>query len=57
LNKVGVEIIRFNNREILTNINGVCKVVQEMIERKRKKTPSPQSSPQRGEEGLKIQLP
>jgi len=39
LNKVGVEIIRFNNREILTNINGVCKVIQEMIERKRKKNP------------------
>lgn len=46
LKKLGVEIIRFNDREILTNINGVYEIIQKAIEKKKGNPPSPQSSPQ-----------
>ncbi len=48
LKKLGVEIIRFSDREVLTNIDGVYEIVQKTIEKKRGNPPSPQSSP-RGE--------
>jgi very-short-patch-repair endonuclease len=47
ISELGVEIIRFNNIEILTNIDGVYEVIDRTI---RKRPPSPQSSPLRGEE-------
>lgn len=45
LSQLGIQILRFSDREILNNIEGVCEIIL-------KKTgfPSPQSSPQRGEE-------
>lgn len=57
LNKFGVEILRFSDREILTNIEGVYEIIKRTIDEKRQ-FPSPQSSPQRGEEvkELKIHL-
>ncbi|MBI5183858.1 MAG: endonuclease domain-containing protein [Nitrospinae bacterium] len=48
LNKFGVEIVRFNDREILTNIEGIYEIIKNTIEKQC--PPSPQSSPQRGEE-------
>jgi very-short-patch-repair endonuclease len=51
LNNLGVEVIRFSDWEILNNIGGVYEVIQKSIEKRRKKfSPSPQSSPRRGEE-------
>jgi len=51
LNDLGVEVIRFSDWEILNNIGGVYEVIQKSIEKRRKKfSPSPQSSPRRGEE-------
>ena len=44
--KEGIRIIRFSDRDILRNIEGVCEVILHEIE----KSPSPQSSPQRVEE-------
>jgi very-short-patch-repair endonuclease len=49
LESLGVKVLRFNNREVLTNIEGVYDVILRAIE-ERKKTPSPQSSPPRVEE-------
>jgi very-short-patch-repair endonuclease len=46
LAEVGIRILRFSNIDVLQNINGVCKVIERELE----KTPSPQSSPLRGEE-------
>ncbi|MCJ7508219.1 MAG: endonuclease domain-containing protein [candidate division Zixibacteria bacterium] len=40
LSELGVQLLRFSDREILKNIEGVCRVIQENIE-KRKLTPSP----------------
>jgi very-short-patch-repair endonuclease len=47
---LGVQIIRFSNLEILNHFDGVCQVIQEAIEKKRENSPSPSSSPRRGEE-------
>jgi very-short-patch-repair endonuclease len=40
LSQVGVQILRFNDREILKNIEGVYQIIQEAIERVRT-APSP----------------
>jgi len=42
LSKLGVEILRFSDLEILNNIEGVFDVIQQSIEN-RKSTPSPQT--------------
>jgi very-short-patch-repair endonuclease len=55
LSKLGIQILRFSDRDILNNLEGVCEVIQENIESK-KATPSPLSSPRRGEE-IKSSLP
>ncbi len=34
LSKLGVEILRFNDNEILGNINEVCEVIQKALRRK-----------------------
>jgi very-short-patch-repair endonuclease len=34
LSKVGVEILRFSDREILSNIEGVCEIIQKTIEKR-----------------------
>ncbi|MCK9419570.1 MAG: endonuclease domain-containing protein [Nitrospirae bacterium] len=48
LAKAGIKVIRFSDRDILNNIEGVgeviCRTLHDM------NTPSPQSSPPRGEE-------
>jgi very-short-patch-repair endonuclease len=45
--KYGITILRFSDRDILNNIEGVCKVIINKI----KESPSPKnSSPQRGED-------
>jgi adenine-specific DNA-methyltransferase len=49
ISKEGIRILRFSDRDILRNIEGVCDVILQEIE----KSPSPQSSPQRGEEASK----
>jgi len=48
--KIGVEVIRFNDQEILTNIEGVYEIIQRAIEEKKGSPPSPQSSPPMGRE-------
>lgn len=48
LNRLGVKIMRFSNRDILTNIDGVFEAISTVIEKEN--SPSPQSSPQKGEE-------
>jgi len=48
LSKVGVELIRFNDQEVLSNIEGVYEIIRRVIEKKRGNPPSPQSSPHRG---------
>lgn len=40
LAKKGIEILRFNNIDILTNIEGVCETIRHKIEEK-KQIPSP----------------
>jgi len=42
LAKLGVELLRFSDHEILTNINGVCELIQNTL---RKKTEPPHLSP------------
>jgi very-short-patch-repair endonuclease len=49
LSKLGAEIIRFSDRDILTNIEGVYEAIKKIIDQK-KDNPSPQSSPPRGEQ-------
>ncbi len=39
LNKLGIIIIRFNNREIFFNIKGVYEIIQEVIEKKKLNPP------------------
>ena len=39
LSRMGVEIIRFNDNEILTNIEGVFDVIQKVIEKKKANSP------------------
>jgi very-short-patch-repair endonuclease len=41
LAKRGTEIIRFSDREILANIEGVCELIQQIIKSKKKIFPSP----------------
>ncbi len=48
LKELGVEIIRFSDYEILTNIEGVCEVIKSTIERKNRESPSPQILSPRG---------
>ena len=51
LKKLGVKIIRFSDLEILNNIDGVYEIIRKILEKKKKRlSPSPQSSPHRGEE-------
>ncbi len=59
LSRVGVEILRFSDNEILTNLEGVCEVIQRVIEKKRANSPSPQSSPhwERGSKESKKNCP
>jgi len=40
----GIQIIRFNNRDILLNREGIYEIILRIIEQ-RQNTPSPQSSP------------
>jgi len=40
LSGLGVQILRFSDRDILNNVEGVCEVIQESIERRRA-APSP----------------
>ncbi len=49
LSKLGIEIIRFSDVDILNNIEGVCEAIVKVVE-DRKISPSPLSSPLRGEE-------
>ena len=49
LSKIGVDLLRFGDHEILTNISGVCEAIQEAL-KKKPDTPSPQSSPRWVEE-------
>ena len=49
LKTLGVEILRFDDREILTNIDGVYEIIQRTIEKK-KDNPPHLTSPLRGEE-------
>lgn len=35
LNRIGIEILRFSNREILTNIEGIYEVIKRTIEKKK----------------------
>jgi very-short-patch-repair endonuclease len=40
LSNLGVQVLRFSDRDILNNVEGVCKVIQEVLEEK-KLDPSP----------------
>lgn len=46
LNKLDIEILRFSDREILTNIEGVYEIIKGTIEKKKGNPPSPFLSPQ-----------
>jgi very-short-patch-repair endonuclease len=39
LNELGVEIVRFSDRDILTNIEGVCERIKKVIEEKKNNPP------------------
>jgi len=39
LSILGIDILRFNNLEILNNIEGVCEIVQQTIEDKKRNLP------------------
>ena len=41
LSQVGVQILRFSDREILNNIEGVYQIIRESIEQKKGSSPSP----------------
>jgi len=41
LSRIGIEILRFSDSEILTNIEGVYDVIQGAIEKKKANSPSP----------------
>jgi very-short-patch-repair endonuclease len=41
LSQLGVEVIRFSDRDILNNMDGVYRVIQENIEKKRASPSSP----------------
>ena len=46
----GIRILRFSDIDILKNTEGVCEAILRVMEDKRIGSPSPQSSPRRGEE-------
>lgn len=48
--RLGIQILRFNDREILSNIEGVYEVIQRAIEERKNNPPHLKSSPRRGEE-------
>ena len=50
LRATGVRILRFSDIDILTNTEGVYEAIFRVMEEKRVNSPSPQSSPRRGEE-------
>lgn len=50
---LGIELIRFSNLDILNNIDGVCEIIQRVIERKRSNVPHPIPLP-KWERGVKI---
>ncbi|MBI5886970.1 MAG: endonuclease domain-containing protein [Deltaproteobacteria bacterium] len=50
LAQLGVRFLRFSNADIMTNIEGACAVIIAAIGDISNDSPSPQSSPQRGEE-------
>ncbi|MFH1714959.1 MAG: endonuclease domain-containing protein [Elusimicrobiota bacterium] len=41
LNNQGIEILRFSDRDILKNIEGVCQVIERAIFKRRDEAPSP----------------
>jgi very-short-patch-repair endonuclease len=41
LSHLGVQILRFSDREILNDIEGVYKIIQENIEKEKSSSPSP----------------
>mgnify|MGYP001611656994 FL=1 len=45
LSRLGVQILRFSDWEILTNAEGVCEMIQKTIENKKNISHSPRSSP------------
>jgi very-short-patch-repair endonuclease len=51
---LGIQVLRFSDRDILSNEEGVCEVIQRILETRN--TPSPLSSPPRGEEVKKQEL-
>ena len=56
--KIGVEIIRFNDQEILNNIEGVYEIIQRVIEKKKGNPPHLKPLPIEGEEVRKrLKLP
>jgi very-short-patch-repair endonuclease len=50
LSKIGVKIIRFNDQEILSNIEGVYEIIQRAIEKERGNPPHLNPLPIGGEE-------
>jgi very-short-patch-repair endonuclease len=50
LNRIGVEVVRFCDRDILTNVDEIYEAIRKIIEKKKISFPSPQSSPRRVEE-------
>ncbi|MEK6678929.1 MAG: endonuclease domain-containing protein [Nitrospirota bacterium] len=40
LSQLGIQILRFNDNEILNNIEGVCEIILKTIEKNKIKTPS-----------------
>ncbi len=54
LAKSGIKVIRISNRDILNSIEGVGEMIYRTL--LDIKTPSPQSSPQRGEEVNSVML-
>ena len=48
LHDLEIQVLRFSDRDILSNEEGVCEVIQRVIEAGN--TPSPHSSPPGGEE-------
>ncbi len=51
LNRLGIAIIRFSDRDILANIDGVYEAIEKSIEKRKGLFPSHQSSPPQGRGG------
>ncbi|MFQ5455325.1 MAG: endonuclease domain-containing protein [Nitrospirota bacterium] len=49
--RTGVQILRFSNLDILNNIEGVCELIQKVIEERKENPPHPNPLP-RGEREL-----